>query len=718
MRLVPALAVCAAMVCSAETAQKPINAADLLKIKRITGLAISPAATFAVYTLQSIHTGKDDKGDATYAYRSHIWRVDLGKPGARPRQLTFGDRRDSDIALSPDGNWVAFLREEGAKPDGPKPQVWLLPLQNPGEAHAVTTLEEGARDPVWHPEGTRLLVAVPVPASKLEGKPHYALERPLRDWFDGGKLEGKPDGDRAAIRSWLERNASRDNPTIATRLAFQDEQALAREPRIAHLFAIDLAGGNRATQLTHGFYSHEGHAYSPDGKRIAYISTPKSADHPDRLRRKSVWLMDAGGTNPRPLLDDAGENASGVAWYPESDSVLVTTQRHDEPTFRQARLLRLETGQGQATAVAESWESSVADSLVASDGSILFTSNWHGGAPLLRAGRSGVSELVSGPIGVTDFDEAEGRIVYAQVSVANPHELFVREKDGGTRQLSFHNSEWLAGKLLSLPTEKWIKRPNGQLVQSWVMNPVHARAGQKYPFVLDMHGGPHTMWGPGEFSMWHEFQLLCAWGYGVVYSNPRGSSGYGYAFQRGNFQDWGEGPASDVLAALDDAVETNPFVDKDRLFLTGGSYAGYLTAWIVAHDHRFKAAAAQRGVYDLTTFYGEGNAFSLVQNSFGGRPYEPAVRRLLDAQSPFTHVAKVRTPLLILHGAQDRRTGVSQSEMMYRALKDLGRSVEYVSYPGIGHELTRSGPPLQRMDHMLRIVEFFERYSSNASPAP
>ena len=242
------------------------------------------------------------------------------------------------------------------------------------------------------------------------------------------------------------------------------------------------------------------------------------------------------------------------------------------------------------------------------------------------------------------------------------------------------------------------------------MKPVNHEPGRKSPWVLDMHGGPAAMWGPGEVTMWHEFQLLCAWGYGVVYSNPRGSGGYGYDFQKANFRNWGPGPSEDVLAVLDEAAKQIPEIDTNQLFLTGGSYAGYLTAWIVSHDQRFKAAAAQRGVYDLRTFFGEGNAWRLGIGAMGGEPWHPEAKSFWENQSPFTYAEAIRTPLLILHGDDDLRTGVSQSEMLYRALKHLNRPVEYVRYPKIGHELTRSGPPQQRMDHMLRIIEFFERY--------
>lgn len=218
--------------------------------------------------------------------------------------------------------------------------------------------------------------------------------------------------------------------------------------------------------------------------------------------------------------------------------------------------------------------------------------------------------------------------------------------------------------------------------------------------------------------MWHEFQLMCSWGYAVVYANPRGSGGYGYEFLRANFQDWGRGPSGDVLAALDDAARLHDWIDTERLVVTGGSYGGYLTAWIVGHDDRFQAAVAQRGVYHLPTFFGEGNAWRLVEWAMGGFGWEARIKPVLDRESPFTYVNRITTPLLIMHASDDLRTGVSQSEMMYRALKQLGREVEYVRYPGADHDLSRSGDPHQRMDRLDRIIEFFERFIDNATPAP
>ena len=270
-------------------------------------------------------------------------------------------------------------------------------------------------------------------------------------------------------------------------------------------------------------------------------------------------------------------------------------------------------------------------------------------------------------------------------------------------------SGWLAGKKLSTPESNRLMGREGLSVQYWTMKPTEFDGAKKYPLLLQIHGGPAAMWGPGEESMWFEFQYFAARGYAIVYANPRGSTGYGHDFQRANFQNWGDRPSADVLAATELAAKAS-HVDRTRQVITGGSYGGYLVAWIVAHDHRFKAAVAQRGVYHLPTFFGEGTAWRLVPIAFGGYPWEPATRDLLERESPFNYVAQIKTPLLIQHGDVDRRTGFVQSEMLLRALKQLGREVESVRYPRASHEMSRSGEPKQRLDSLVRYEEFFRRY--------
>jgi dipeptidyl aminopeptidase/acylaminoacyl peptidase len=450
------------------------------------------------------------------------------------------------------------------------------------------------------------------------------------------------------------------------------------------------------------------------------------------------------------LLNDDRYNFALPQFTADGKHILALGTQSDEPTYRQAALVMCEGDGARPEWLTPDGGPSVQQPQTLAD-KVYYTVNFEGGQHLRAVDikTKQIKTLVDGPVGVNTFAVAPGKIVYSLVTVPDPSELYLStgsdrqtiaftpeaevkaprkrahsplapifDRGTGTRRITDLNASWLETKQISLPEEHWLRRPDGTRVQYWLMKPTGFDSEKRYPWIVDMHGGPAAMWGPGEFTMWHEFQTFCAFGFGVLYANPRGSSGYGYAFQRANYKDWGNGPMGDVLAAVDDAGMAMPNMDRRRLFLTGGSYAGYLTAWIIGHDRRFKAAVAQRGVYDLSTFFGEGNAYRLVPDDFGGYPWQPDTRRLLERESPLAYVSQIETPLLILHGSEDYRTGVVQSQMLFRALKEMGKPVEYVRYPGVGHELTRTGPPGQRIDHLLRIVEFFERYADNDRPAP
>jgi dipeptidyl aminopeptidase/acylaminoacyl peptidase len=721
--------------------KQPINMTDLLKIQRVTEVRTTPDGALAVFGVRSVHTepGATPKDDPTYSYRVNLWMCDLRNAESRPVQLTYGDQSDSDLEISPDGRELAFLRPDSKK----HPQVWIMALNHAGEPRMVTTLETGAERVRWRPDGKALLVTSEMPLSKLPGKPTFNLERPARDWWDFDRPplkdptkdskndkdaktdeapRGSPDGDLRSIRDWLEHNSAHDDPADITRIAFLGELSLNGELNVSELFRVELGDEPKTTQLTTSFRDHNNAVFSPQGDRIVFASEPASHLHPDRLQNKSaIWEMNADGSNERVLLNDDKYAYQEPQFTPDGKHLLLIAQQTDEPTYRQAVLVMCDPDGSHLVSLTPEGESGVQEPRPTADGYVYYTVDYQGGQPLRRIDLNTrkIEDVVAGPVGVNAFYAEAGNIVYAQISAENPNELYVAGEDGGSaRRLTEINAKWLETKALSLPEEHWITRPDGTRVQYWLMKPTNAQTDKRYPWVLDIHGGPSAMWGPGEFTMWHEFQILCSFGYGVVYSNPRGSAGYGYAFQHANYKDWGDGPMGDVMAVVDDASARSPLIDKDRLFVAGGSYAGYLTAWIVGHTNRFKAAVAERGVYDLATFFGEGNAYQLVPWEFGGYPWEPETRSLLEKESPITYLSDIHTPLLIIHGSSDNRTGVVQGQMLFRALKQLNRPVEYIRYPGAGHEITRSGAPQQRMDHMLRIIEFFERYSQNTRPAP
>lgn len=763
------------LVGSIDGGTQPIVTTDLLRIRSAPSIDVSRDGLRAVFAVRSIGTlppanpsapASDPASGPSYKYQSHLYLLDLSEPAAVPRQLTFGERNDGAPKLSPDGKRIAFVRNVEPKPSAmlrphqhddngeSSAQVWIIPTDG-GEARQVTAFKHGCDSPQWAPDGSRLLVSAAIPIDELEGSPTWPMERPKREWKDappaqaGAELVPRPDGTRAEIRAWLERNASHLNPNVITRLEFQDETSLHGLMRFTHLFLLDPSATGQAPiehtaarRITSGFFDHREAAFMPDGQSIVYSSKKPRDQHLDRVLATTLWRINIDGANDREILALDGWTLGSPKPSRDGAAIAFLGQRMDEPAFRQTQLGLISS---REEAAQPSWltdEMNLASSVdsfewMQAQPAIIFNCAMRGGFPLMTVSPGLVqpATLVGQrdglPVGVQAFAAGGGSVVYTLTSVTNPCTLHVR--DGRGDRLAYDLNPWVADKTLSLPVGGEVSRgggPDGLTVQYWLMEPTNREPGRKYPLVLEMHGGPSAMWGPGEFTLWHEFQLLCSWGFGVVYSNPRGSGGYGYTFQKANFQDWGEGPAGDVLAALDhvlvagagggggDAGGAAEWIDKERLVITGGSYAGYLTAWIIAHDHRFKAAVAQRGVYDFDTFYGEGNAWRLIAWAMGGSPLDARAHQTLDRNNAFNFVSRIKTPLLITHASNDLRTGVSQSEMMYRALKELGRPVEYVRYPDEGHDLSRTGDPLRRMDRLSRIIEFFERYVENPRAAP
>ncbi|MEE8129334.1 MAG: S9 family peptidase [Vicinamibacterales bacterium] len=734
MRICPAALVLIAVVASARGDLQPIVTTDLLDIRTVTSIDVAPDGSrvvFAVHSIAAEIAGTDDDRDETrpgYAYRSHLFLLDLLNLHSAPRQLTFGDRLDREPRFSPDSRRIAFLR--GDEEDNSGAQIWIMPADG-GESRQVTRLEHGVTSGSgkWSNDGRRILVRSMIPIDELDGTPPYPAERPARRWLDARPRDGvapNPAGTRAEISVWLQENASNQDPVVISRLSFQDERELRGPPRFGHLFLVDPETSD-ATRITDGFYSHEQGFFMPDGRSIVYAANKTPGIHPDRLLGTDIWRIDVDGTGDRRLLWIDGWSLQDPMPNRDGSLIAFSARELDEPTYRQSRLgigaaNGLDDGEPIVLTPGQTLDASIgAFQWMPDQTAVLFSAAVGGGFPLLTIspGLLEPATLVDRhdgmTVGVPAFDAGGGAIVYAMTSPANPCVLMVRDTRG--ERTVYDLNLWVAQKRLSMPSEGWVARPDGTRVQYWVMEPTDRRPRTKYPLALEIHGGPAAMWGPGELTMWHEFHLLCSWGYGVVYCNPRGSGGYGYRFQRGNYQDWGDGPAGDVLGVLDQ-VALREWVDEDRLVVTGGSYAGYLTAWIVAHDHRFKAAVAQRGVYDLATFFGEGNAWRLVEWSMGGFPFDARYRTIIDRNSPYTYVSNIRTPLLIMHASNDLRTGVSQSEMLYRSLKALDRRVEYVRYPGAGHDLSRTGDPSQRLDRLNRIIEFFERFIDNDRPAP
>lgn len=696
----------------AQTGKEKVLVTDMTKIKQVGNLSVSPDGKKAVYALRSNEINENDKLE--FEYRSHLWITDFQSV----KQLTRGSESVGGASWSADSKQLTFTRNVKGKS-----QIFIMSLEG-GEAIQLTDFKYGATNPIWSPDGTKILFSTTVSFSEIlkdtllnptKKLPSWSVEKAGFSNNDYLKIDKKvkanPNGNLAEIRAYLDKDVEDKKAKVINRLNFQGESTTEPDLKFNVLYIIDAKEEAQPLQITKGFWSYSNGIWSADSKKIYATMGRDTLQHPDREQSKAIVSINIDGSDLKQLISTQGMSYNNPSISPDGKLLVFTSAKSDGLDYGQMVLAHAD-GTNKTLINFDRATNSLEWSKDAKY--IYFTANSNGGIPLykLDVQTKKVEKLSDFESGISSFSISKDRIVFSKTTVKNPSELFIADLLlQNPLQLSKHNETWLANKAISIPEKRIYTNTKGQPVEYWIMKPAIVENGKKYPLLLNMHGGPTAMWGPGESSMWHEFQYFCSQGYGIVYANPRGSGGYGKDFQLANYQDWGTGPAEDVLAAANNAAKES-WVDTARQVITGGSYAGYLTAWIISHDNRFKAAFAQRGVYELSTFMGEGNAWRLTPNYFGGYPWDDKIKPVLARESPYTYVDKIKTPFLIKHGENDLRTGVIQSEMMYKSLKIMGKEVEYVRMPGGTHELSRTGNIRQKIDRILRIYEFFERYIS------
>ncbi|TDD99915.1 S9 family peptidase [Flavobacterium sandaracinum] len=696
----------------AQNKTEDVTLTDMLKIKTVGNISLTKDGKRAAFTVNTIENDENNKLD--YKYRSQIFTVAISG-NTTPIQLTTHKDGATKPTWSPDGKQMAFTRSVEDKN-----QIFIISMEG-GEPMQLTKDKYGASNPKWSPDGKKILYSSSVPLRDLlqdsilnpaKSIPTWKMEKP---GFDKNEHlvtnKGKPDpnGSLSQIRAYLDKNTTDKKAIVLNKLNFQSESNVSSDMNFNHFFEINVSKDATPRLLTNGFYNFNNADYTPNGKQIILSGDVDTAENQDRSLESELFIMDANGENFKMLLGEDGKRYNSASLSPSGKWLAFLSSTTSFVSVPSLSIMPLNGTEKDIVTIP--FDRNKSNLTWSRDNKYLyFTAQMNGGNVLHRVNplTQKIETLSSTDAGISSFDIANNTIMYSKTQVSNPSELYLADANFKNEKKISTFNDWVTTKKLSYPEKKTFQNELGMTVEYWIMKPSNYKQGEKYPLLLEIHGGPSAMWGPSEESMWHEYQYFCSKGYGVVYSNPRGSGGYGLDFLRGNINDWGTGPASDVLTALDKTVQEG-WADQSKLFITGGSYAGYLTAWIISHDNRFKAACAQRGVYDLNTFFGEGNAWRLVPNYFGGYPWEPKVKEILARESPINYVQNITTPFIIFHGGNDRRTGFVQAEMLFRSLKVLGRPVEFVVHPGATHEITRAGDNRQRMDQMLRTYEFFER---------
>ncbi|MGZ8846957.1 MAG: prolyl oligopeptidase family serine peptidase [Pyrinomonadaceae bacterium] len=653
-----------------------ITPEDYLAFEFISDPNVSPDGKLVAYVLAKIDRAQNRRN-------SSIWTA--ATDGSRaPWQFTTAPQSSNSPRWSPDGKSLAFLSSrpsETTPPAGaaststepPRNQVYLLSM-NGGEAKRITNLKNGVSLFRWSPDGTRLVVVSRIGTS------------------DSRTGDNR---DRSDVRHY--KNSS---------YKFNDTGWF--DDRRTHFWIVDVKTGE-AKQITKGDdWNDSDPQWSPDGKRIAFVSNRTGKEF-DEDRNTDVWVINADGSNPPTKISDHDESDNQPRWSPDGKWIAFTGEIKDRD---HPKIFLAPSSGGTASTLAANGLDLIPGGLEWSDDgkSIYFETGVKGELHLFRVDvpTKSVAQVTSGPRAVrnVDFNFASGKMVYLANDFKHLDDLYVADLNGkGERKLTNLN-ETLWKQIQFANVERFTyKSADDWDIDAFFVKPFGWQEGRKYPLVLSVHGGPAGQYG---VDWYHEFQVYAAKGYAVLFTNPRGSTGYGQKFERGIVNEWGGKDYLDVMNGVDAALKRYPWIDQDRMGVTGGSYGGFMTNWIVGHTDRFKAAVTLRSVVNFISDEGTRDGAYGHTPDFSGDLFERF--DFYWDRSPLKYAKNVKTPTLILHSDNDFRVPLEQGEQWFRALRHFGVTTEIVMFPRENHNLTRTGEPRHLVESMNWQLYWFDRF--------
>lgn len=674
---------------------RKIQLEDLFGFELAGDVQMAPDGQRVAYVSQTINREENRYETAIY----------MQKRGEDPVRFTMGPD-DSQPRFSPNNQLLAFLSRRGGTA-----QVWLMSLAG-GEARQLTDAPGDVSEFSWSPDGKRLAFICQLPQDGLR------TGQTGGDGAGAGSGAEAGDGDVGLLEKYTA------GVQVVDELLHKMDGVGYFGAERPCLCVMSLDEPQSPVQLTEPPYSVSSPVWSPDGERL-FVKGRLGADYDRGGSELQIWAVPAAG-GAAEQVSPPGLSCRDAVVSPDGATVAIIATYTDEMSYDNAGIFLVPLAGGEATQIVKHWDAPFDDMAVldlvgpgggsvtwSPDGKSLFSVTSVKGTSQLAQidiGTDTVRLLTEGDRVITSFSfdagcKSAALTVAEALSPSNVHYLDV--DTGREEQWTALNKQLLSELQLSPPERFQSHAENGPAVDGWIIKPHDLQEGQQYPALLSIHGGPALMYTSAFF---FEFQLLAANGYGVIYSNPRGSHSYGEQFCKAIQWEWGGADYDDLMATVDKAVANNAWIDPERLGVAGGSYGGFMTNWIVGHTDRFKAAVTGRSISDWRSQCGTGDLGPFRFKRVNDIPYW-VDNTWYEQQSPITYVENVTTPILIEHQDNDLRCPIEQAMMWYSAIKYLDKApVRLVIYPGESHGMSRTGKPWHRIHRLREVAEWFRLY--------
>jgi dipeptidyl aminopeptidase/acylaminoacyl peptidase len=657
--------------------KRGVTPEDYYAFQFLSDPRFSPGGEQVAYVVTTVDRRQNRRSSA-------IWLTTTDN-GASPRQLTASNFTSNSPRWRPDGQAIAFI---SARPltneasETVRPQVWLLSMSG-GEPRRLTNFKNGAGNFQWSPDGKRLV----------------CLSRT-------GPSDNRPE------------NRERSDVRHYTRISYKFNDTGWFDDKRNHLFVVDVTSGN-SKQITSGEdWDDADPQWSPDGSRIAFVSN-RTGKLFDGDRNTDVFVVSAEGGAPSKISDHT-EPDNSPRWSPDGKSIAFvgSIQESSHPKI----FVTSSAGDSPSALAVNGLDLIPANLAWAESGRALyFESGVKGETHVFRVdlASKAFKQITTGARAVRNFEISDKarKMIFLSNTFKQLDDLYVVDlgseagEGAGRRLTSLNEALWKELEMMDVERLTY-KGADGWDVDGFFVKPRGWREGVKYPMVLNIHGGPAGMYG---VDWYHEFQVYAARGWAVFFTNPRGSTGYGERFERGIKNEWGGKDYVDVMNGVDAVLKKYDWIDREKLGVTGGSYGGFLTNWIVSHTNLFKAAVTLRSVTNFISDEGTRDGAYGHKRDFDGHLFDRF--DFYWERSPLKYAKNVKTPILILHADNDLRVPLEQGEQWFRALKLYGATAEFVVFPRENHNLTRTGEPRHLVESLNWQVYWFDKYLNDNKAA-